>query len=66
TKVSASERRQKAAENLLKKRTRKCPAQDEADETAPAEHHEVEPDQADHHHADVTEEGHSGDDGDDI
>ncbi|MCI41121.1 hypothetical protein A2U01_0062354, partial [Trifolium medium] len=27
---------------------------------------EVEPDQADHHHADVTEEGHSGDDGDDI
>ncbi|MCI63700.1 hypothetical protein A2U01_0084957, partial [Trifolium medium] len=40
----------------------KRPAQDEADETAQAEHHEVELDQADHHHADVTEEGHSGDD----
>ncbi|MCI12269.1 hypothetical protein A2U01_0033372, partial [Trifolium medium] len=66
TKVYASARRQKAAENPPKKRTRKCPARDEADETAHAEHHEVEPDQADHHHADITEEGHSGDDGDDI
>ncbi|MCI86282.1 hypothetical protein A2U01_0107562, partial [Trifolium medium] len=38
TKVSASARRQKAAENPPKKRAQKRPAQDEADETAQAEH----------------------------
>ncbi|MCI33266.1 hypothetical protein A2U01_0054483, partial [Trifolium medium] len=66
TKVSAYARRKKAAENPPKKRAQKRPAQAEADETAHPvpEHHEVEPDEA--HQADVTEEGQSGDDCDDI
>ncbi|MCI76690.1 hypothetical protein A2U01_0097960, partial [Trifolium medium] len=66
-----SARRQKAAENPPKKRARKRPAEAEADETAQAEHREV--DVPEHHEvevepdqADVTEEGHFGDDADDI
>ncbi|MCI61992.1 hypothetical protein A2U01_0083249, partial [Trifolium medium] len=53
-----------AAENPPKKRSRKCPAQLEAVETAYTvlEHHEGEPAQAEHHRADDIEEGHYGDD----
>ncbi|MCI29304.1 hypothetical protein A2U01_0050513, partial [Trifolium medium] len=81
TKVSASARRKKTAENPPKKRARKRPAQAEAYETdhpmpehheavetahPMPEHHEGDATQAEHHQTDITEEGHSGDDGDDI
>ncbi|MCI83763.1 hypothetical protein A2U01_0105039, partial [Trifolium medium] len=67
--VSASARRKKAAENPPKKRARKSKeARADDDETAhPApEHHEGDPAQAVPAQANAMEEGHSGDDRDNI